>query len=109
MNDLIAAIEEWAEERGIFAHSSPLDQMEKTLEEVDELTDAIWRQDVDNAVANATVTSDDLKDAIGDITVTLIIQAKMQGFSFQECLMHAWNEIKDRKGHMINGQFVKEE
>ena len=28
--------------------------------------------------------------------------------SFLECVKGAWDEIKDRKGRMINGVFVKE-
>ncbi|WP_424407364.1 MazG-like family protein [Pasteurella sp. PK-2025] len=32
-----------------------------------------------------------------------------QGFTFTECLERAWNDIKDRKGRMVDGFFVKEE
>ncbi|HDR1867899.1 TPA: MazG-like family protein [Pasteurella multocida] len=32
-----------------------------------------------------------------------------QGFTFTECLERAWNEIKDRKGRMVDGFFVKKE
>lgn len=31
-----------------------------------------------------------------------------QGFTLQECLSDAYNEIKDRKGQMIDGVFIKE-
>ncbi len=34
--------------------------------------------------------------------------AKQNGFDFLACIDMAWNEIKDRKGRMINGVFVKE-
>ena len=47
-------------------------------------------------------------DAIGDIMVTLIIQAKLQDLSLEECLESAYNVIAERKGKMINGQFVKD-
>jgi hypothetical protein len=30
------------------------------------------------------------------------------GFEIEECIQTAWNEIKDLKGKMINGVFVKE-
>lgn len=30
------------------------------------------------------------------------------GLSFEDCQEHAWNEIKDRKGLLISGSFVKE-
>jgi hypothetical protein len=32
----------------------------------------------------------------------------MNGVDLIECGETAWNEIKDRKGEMVNGQFVKE-
>jgi hypothetical protein len=46
---------------------------------------------------------------MGDILVTLIIQAKMQGVSLETCLEGAYNIISKRTGKMINGQFVKDE
>lgn len=30
------------------------------------------------------------------------------GYSMYDCLLHAYNEIKDRKGRMVDGKFVKE-
>lgn len=50
----------------------------------------------------------DTKDDIGDCLVCLIIIAQQQGYSIDECLAVAYKEIKDRKGIMINGVFVKE-
>lgn len=87
----------WAEERGIFEKSNPAGQHSKTLEEVQELTDALEAGD-----------EYETKDAIGDITVTLILQAKLHGWTLGECLEQAYNEIKDRKGKMVDGVFVKE-
>lgn len=34
---------------------------------------------------------------------------KTLGFTPEECLTAAWNEIKDRKGETVNGCFIKEE
>ena len=45
---------------------------------------------------------------MGDIMVTLIIQAHMQDISLEQCLESAYKVISKRKGKMINGQFVKE-
>jgi hypothetical protein len=45
---------------------------------------------------------------MGDIMVTLIIQAKMQNVSLEYCLESAYNVISKRTGKMINGQFVKD-
>ena len=35
--------------------------------------------------------------------------AKDEGLKFEDCLSLAWNEIKDRKGKLIDGVWVKEE
>lgn len=34
--------------------------------------------------------------------------AEANGFDFRACVDMAWNEIKDRKGRMVDGVFVKE-
>ncbi|NQY42389.1 MAG: nucleotide pyrophosphohydrolase, partial [Legionellales bacterium] len=69
----------------------------KTLEETTELCVAVNNDD-----------KAEIKDAMGDIMVTLIIQAKMQGMSLEECLESAYNVIAKRTGKMVNGQFVKD-
>jgi NTP pyrophosphatase (non-canonical NTP hydrolase) len=86
----------WAEEKGIFEGATPITQFSKTLEETTELMTALIEHNLS-----------DTEDAIGDILVTLIIQAHMHGLSLSSCLSRAYNEIKDRKGQMINGVFVK--
>lgn len=48
------------------------------------------------------------EDHIEDQFFTLLILEKRLGFDENECLEYAYNEIKDRKGKMINGEFVKE-
>lgn len=88
---------DWALERGIFEDPNPMSQALKTLEECNEMLVAIHKDD-----------DLEIKDAIGDQIVTLILQAKMQGLSLKECLGYSYCEIKDRKGKMINGTFVKE-
>lgn len=35
--------------------------------------------------------------------------ARNHNLTFQECLEHAYDEIKDRKGKFVNGMYVKEE
>jgi len=50
----------------------------------------------------------EIKDGIGDVVVTLVIIAAQLEISFEECVALAYDEIKDRKGKMINGVFVKE-
>jgi NTP pyrophosphatase (non-canonical NTP hydrolase) len=97
MKQLIKEVEEWAEAKGILAHATTLRQAEKTLEETNELICAILNED-----------RDEIKDAIGDIIVTIIIQAKMQGLTIEECLQSAYDVISKRTGKMVNGQFIKD-
>ena len=86
---------EWARERGIFEQSDPKTQVLKTVSEVGELADNVAK-------------GRDVRDDIGDIMVTLILLAEMHGTDLGECLQMAWDEIKDRKGEMVNGTFVKD-
>ena len=74
-----------------------MSQAEKTHEEVLELISAIDEDDKEEIV-----------DALGDILVTIIIQAEMQGLSLEDCLQSAYNVISKRKGVMKDGKFVKE-
>lgn len=48
-------------------------------------------------------------DAIGDITVVLIGFCLQQGLDYETCIESAYHEIKNRKGKVVNGIFVKEE
>lgn len=95
--ELECAIEVWAEEKGILAQATPIKQAMKTQEELTELCNAILNDD-----------KEEIKDAIGDIMVTLIIQAKMQGLTIEECLNTAYDVISKRTGQMVNGQFIKD-
>lgn len=98
MNELEHKIIDWAEERGIFDKATSTSQHSKTLEEVNELTLALMTND-----------RPEIKDAIGDICVTLVLQATMQGWTLEECMQSAYDVIKDRKGKMVDGVFVKDE
>jgi len=96
--DTVADVEHWAREKGLIAEGNSLPQAEKTLEEAGELMDAIAEGDRDGIV-----------DGMGDVLVTLVIQARIQGLTLQDCLDHAYAQIKDRTGKMMGGQFVKSE
>lgn len=80
-------------------------QLDKTIEEVKELETAIM-----NAITlPKELKNNEVKDAIGDIYVTLVMQAGVWGLKMEECVEYAYNQIKDRKGKMVRGVFVKEE
>jgi NTP pyrophosphatase (non-canonical NTP hydrolase) len=96
-NQLEALVIEWAANKGILEKATTAAQANKTMEECQELIDAI--QD-DNR--------EEIADALGDILVTIIIQAKMQNMSLVECLEGAYNIIAKRTGKMVDGQFVKD-
>lgn len=100
--ELEKAVEIWGREKGILDNATPYDQFKKTLEEVDELDVAILNQRVGkstflNKKGKEVNTQDEINDAIGDIAVTLILQAKLQGTSLTECLNGAYDVISKRK------------
>lgn len=89
---------QWGEARGIVQNSTPAAQSLKTQEELDELIDAIRNND-----------KEAMKDAYGDILVTLIMGCACADLDLVECLASAYSEIKDRKGFLnSDGIFVKE-
>ncbi len=150
MNELIAKIEQWAEDRNIIKGSKPIDQAMKLFSEFGELADNVGK-------------GRDCRDDIGDVFVVLTIMAKqtnlnmsdalnfsgisvgslkhgVAGLSWclsdfvndprklslmealealdavcyearvkiEECVQIAYNDIKDRKGIVYNGVFIKE-
>jgi NTP pyrophosphatase (non-canonical NTP hydrolase) len=97
MNQLIKNILQWAEDRDILHPENKMAQYAKVQEELLETF---------RAVLNGN--EDEIKDGLGDIGVTLIIWAKQNGYDIEECIAHAYEEIKNRKGKKINGEFVKE-
>ena len=97
-NELEALVISWATQKNILESGTPTAQCEKTKEEVQELHDAI----MDNN------NREEVIDALGDILVTIIIQAEMQGLSLVECLESAYNVISKRTGVMKDGQFLKD-
>jgi len=106
-------VEQWAKDKGILEKATPLAQIGKTEEEVAELREALVAQNNDmqtyfNMKGYQKKTNEEIKDAIGDILVTLIIQAKMQNVDIVECLNGAYNIIAKRTGKMVNGTFVKD-
>jgi len=96
-NELEPLVIKWAQEKGILEKGTPTAQCNKTLEEVMELSTALFSNDREEII-----------DALGDILVTIIIQAEMQGLKLEDCLESAYNVISKRKGVMIDGQFVKD-
>ena len=94
--DRFQLIRDWATERGLYKGGDTKTQYCKLMEEAGELGRAILKEDKDEFV-----------DAIGDMVVVLTNLAHLGGVSIEHCIDSAYNEIKDRKGGMKNGTFVK--
>ena len=96
--DVEIKVVQWGEARGIVQNATAMSQAIKTLEETTELLAAINKKDIEET-----------KDAIGDIVVTLIMVCAVLDLDLVQCLKNAYDEIKDRKGHLTKeGVFVKE-
>lgn len=54
-------------------------------------------------------TKDEIEEPIVRLISYLRTIAKSENLNFEDCLSQAWNEIKDRKGKLIDGVWVKEE
>lgn len=99
-SELIDKVNDWAISHGL-DKSNPKTQWMKVTEEVGEIRDVFLKpRDFVNPEWS-------LKDAIGDSIVTLIVLCLQLGYDVEECLTIAYNDIKDRKGVMIDDNFVK--
>lgn len=90
-------IRDWAEERGIYSKGDSKTQYVKLMEEAGELAKALLTEDQPEII-----------DAIGDMMVVLTNLAKMEGLLVEDCVTSAYDVIKNRKGKMINGTYVKQ-
>jgi len=90
-------IRDWADERGLYANGDAKTQALKLVEEVGETCRAILKEDHDEVV-----------DGIGDCVVVLTNLAELVGVPIEECIETAYDEIKNRKGKMANGTYVKD-
>ena len=88
----------WSEARKIIPNSTPLAQAFKAVEEINELVDALRDGDREGAI-----------DGAGDTLVCLINVCALMDVNLTDCLAHAYNQIKDRRGTLgADGIFVKE-
>ena len=89
-------IRQWASDRNLYDKGDTKTQFCKLMEEAGELGRAVLKDDHEQFV-----------DAIGDMVVVLTNLAELGGTSIEQCIDAAYAEIKNRKGKMINGTFVK--
>ena len=112
MKELTTKVIAWAHERGIFDPengSSAIVQTSKLMEEVIELRDELLKFDLEECawVVNGA-RSRLIELELGDCLVVLTLIAEFQDTTLEECLVAAYSKIKDRKGKMVCGKFVKE-
>ena len=151
MNELIAKIEQWANDRNIIKGSKPIDQAMKLFSEFGELADNVGkgrdcRDDIGDVFVVLTIISkqngDTLENHIdktfyssykcektavsflakalfvveNNYNETVVVSvlddlrfiSKHFGYTLEECVQIAYDDIKDRKGIMSNGVFIKE-
>lgn len=88
-------IGKWHRDRNLIDGSTDKDQYMKLIQEAGELSDSLCK-------------GKDIRDDIGDMMVVLINIMVRNNLTMKECLSTAYDDIKDRKGKMIDGIFVKE-
>ena len=119
LDHLNKKIATWAKHKGILDNGNPIAQAEKTLEECLELIEAVGRykylMDIRESLSDddycllLDAAQEEIRDAIGDIHVTIVIQALLQGEDYTKCVEDVYNIINKRTGKMVNGKFVKDQ
>ena len=97
LNKLTSAIKLWSVDRNLHTQD-PTKQALKSLEELGEMAKALLKND-----------QEELIDAVGDTYVTLVILCQQLGIELSDCVNVAYNEIKDRRGKLVDGTFIKED
>ena len=92
---IIEKCSQWSRDRNLIKGSTSKDQTLKLIQEVGELSDNVCKGKC-------------IKDDVGDCLVVLNNLALQNNTTLSECLELAYNDIKDRKGEMRDGIFIKE-
>ena len=96
MHEKLLLLQEWLIKNDYFNSNEDL-QTIKLMEEVGEL-----------ASARIKGNKEEIKDAVGDITVVLLSLCHFYGFSYKEALDKAYNDIKDRSyGQREDGSWYR--
>lgn len=96
--DLVYLINLWGIDRNLTKEQGcdGIRQAIKMKEEVEEFEQACFYGDRAEMI-----------DAIGDMFVVLVQMARVEDINLLEAINTAYEEIKDRRGKMIEGVFVK--
>lgn len=96
MKDLVQKVGDWHHARNLIDGSTDQAQYVKLIEEAGELAGNIARGKC-------------IKDDVGDMLVVLINLCGRNNITLEECLQVAYDDIKHRKGKMVDGVFIKDE
>ena len=94
MNKLIDKVIKWHQDRNLIKGSTDQAQILKLIEELGELSNSVCK-------------GKDIRDDLGDMMVVMINIMKRNNLTMEECLSVAYEDIKNRKGKIIDGVFVK--
>ncbi len=100
LGDFFNNILVWGEYIDLIKEGSPVPQINKIKEEVDEYEDAVFLGDKNHAAEEAV-----------DILVTVIISAEQNGIRLVDHLDTVVKKLQSRQdtGKMVNGSFIKKE
>lgn len=91
-------IEQWANDRNLIEGATRQAQFMKLAEELGEVAECLAKG----------LPLDELKKEIGDMIVVLTILAAQSGTDVEACAVAAYDKIKHRTGHMVDGVFIKD-
>ena len=97
LNDLQDSTTQWARDRNLIDGTTADKQFIKLIEEVGEIAECLAKD-----------KRHELKLEIGDAIVCLNNLCVQKGFTLEDAFLSAWMKIKDRKGMMVDGYYVKE-
>ena len=113
LEELNEAIIAWADAKGILEKATPLTQAEKTAEEVEELIRAVQRRSdwssmtawEDQYSSDEEAMKHEIRDAIGDIYVTLVIGLKMRDMTtdYADESVDTFNSVDWHLTHLAKG------
>ncbi|AUR87194.1 MazG-like pyrophosphatase [Vibrio phage 1.097.O._10N.286.49.B3] len=124
---VIENITRWHHDRNLIEGTNDWNQTKKLLEEFIEVVAAqmpgqdsmaiadqvrLWTEQLHDSGRIKAVDPEDaqaaLKDGLGDMGVVAINIAERNDWGYAYCLNASYQEIKDRKGKMVDGMYVKE-
>ncbi len=99
LNEIQDSVTQWAHDRNLIEGTTTDKQFVKLIEEAGELAECLAKDK----------RLDDVEPEIGVMLVVLNNICVQKGTTLNNCFWSAWMKIKDRRGKMIDGYYVKED